>query len=283
MPTGAGNCLVPNVVGQNGQCYAPCPDGFESITETTCAKKCPPGFIVTDTACMRPVSQRDTQPFLRCPAGAERQFNVCLLACPNESVIQEVFEMCVPACPAGFTTNDDGLSCQSEFQRRSAVLREACFANEDRLGNLCLSPCQAGMEALPIDKELCYRKLPEALRAYFWNGGTQEESSAIVSKLVFPRQKVLAVCSDDFSNVNGKCFANCPLNAEAVSTTCVVNCPKDFKTSPNRTACLRPMMERVNVGQAPQSKLALLYKAGAIVAVIVVFAFITAASRKRSA
>lgn len=272
---------MPNVVGQNGQCYAPCPDGYEGVSENTCAKKCPSGFAATDSACLRPVSQRETQPFLRCPAGAQRQFDVCMLGCPNASIIQEVFDMCVPSCPPGFTSSDDGLSCQSEFQRRSATLREACFANEDRLGNMCLSPCQAGMEALPSDKELCYRKLPDTLRAYFWNGGSDAESSAIVSKLIFPRQKVLATCSQGYSNVNGKCYADCPSNAEAVSTTCVVSCPKDFRTSPNRTACLRPTVVRVDTGRAPESRLTIVYKVGIVFGVIIVLAFLTAALRRR--
>jgi hypothetical protein len=93
--------------------------------------------------CIRPKIPRDKKPFLLCPQGATRIGEECWLPCPTGTVPE--FEVCRPVCPKGFIESGGGTTCEAEFIKRTAVSRPACFSNESRLNNLCLSPCPSGM------------------------------------------------------------------------------------------------------------------------------------------
>jgi hypothetical protein len=167
---------------------------------------------------------------LSCPPGTSNNFNLCL-----------------PDCPPGYVNTQDGLSCQAEFYKRTATIREACYANETRIGGrFCLGPCDAGTVASEENSEMCYASLPPAVAQYFWTGDSTvgKKSGPIVSKLIFARTQSNAFCEDGFEPLNGACFANCPVGSQTLSTQCIAECPPGFKTSNNQTACLCPTKKR---------------------------------------
>jgi len=256
MNASPGNCdPKKSQVGDNGLCYRYCPDGWSPIDNgPNCAKNCPSGFIDigsvpgSDLACIKPAFPREIKPQLNCPFGAERQYDQCLLDCPLGT--KKKFNLCIPECPSGFVESSDGLSCQAEFFKRVAVVREACYANETRVsGRFCLSPCPAGTVADSNNSEMCFSTIPINSRPYFWAGDSnfQSDVSSIVSKIIFPREKQSAQCATDFEPLNGQCFSDCPENSQGLGKLCYADCPSNFKAINNQTACLRPTQKRAIV------------------------------------
>ena len=254
-PPGAGNCNPQkSQLGADGRCYAYCPEGWSPIDNGPfCAQNCPPGYLPTTTglssqSCLRPSFQREVKPMIQCPAGSDRLYDKCLLGCPVGTTAK--FSQCVPDCPSGYVETPDGLSCQAEFFKRTATVREACYANETRIaGRYCLGPCQAGTVPLQDNSEMCYATVPPALARFFWNGGSQfkQQVGPIISKIIFARSQSNAYCNPDFVPLNGQCFAKCPTGSQALSTECLADCPTSFKSVNNQTACLSPVRRRAVV------------------------------------
>jgi hypothetical protein len=178
---------------------------------------------------------------LQCEPGADRQYDKCLLSCPAGST--KKYNLCIPDCPEGFVNTSGGLSCQAEFVKRTATVREACYANETRIGGrVCLSPCPVNTVADPINVELCYSVVPDQFKNLFWAG-----SGSLISKIIFARSVASATCGPNFMSLNGQCFAECPANSQAIGTECVASCPPNFRSSGNGSACVRPTAERAEI------------------------------------
>lgn len=282
---GPGDCATPNTLGPDGKCYAPCPSGYEPIDSYTCAGTCPSGYLTTDLSCIRPLFPREIKPYIGCPTGSTRLYDICLLPCGSDAVKAQ-FELCVPQCPDGFSETADRLSCQAEFARRSATVREACYANETRLNNLCLSACEMGMVPYELDPELCYRPLPSTLQPFFWNGtsgsgNTLTHASPIVSKVITPRARQAATCPQNFDNVNGVCYGECPVGTQAIDTHCAASCPPGFLLSPNKTACVRPVLRRQIAGNTGVSRWRPFLIVGLVLLGVIILAFLRGQLGKR--
>lgn len=251
----SGVCGKNAVVGEDGNCYRPCADGWEPLNNgTLCAKKCPAGYggtgsvVGSTNACIRPAFERETKPMLDCKPGATRMYDKCLLGCPNGTKAH--FNLCVPSCPKGFVESSDGLSCQAEFMKRQAVPREACYANETRIaGRLCLKECEEGMVPLETNPELCYATVPVGIQQYFWTGDPkfQQKPGPLIAKVIFARTIETATCAEEYEALNGICFAKCPLGTSALGTQCLSNCPPEFEFTNNQSACLRPTKPREKI------------------------------------
>lgn len=249
---GPGNCRTKNTqLGSDGRCYDFCPDGWTPVDNgPICAQNCPAGYAPTTLedggqACLRPAFQREIKPFLQCPEGSDRMYDKCLLSCPPGT--KNNFNLCLPDCPPGYVNTSDGLSCQAEFYKRTATVREACYANETRIGGrFCLGPCDAGTVPLESNSEMCYATLPGSVSQYFWTGNSNlgQRSGPIVSKLIFARTMSNAYCENGFLPLNGSCFANCPKGSQNLGTQCVAECPQGFKTSNNQSVCVCPLKTR---------------------------------------
>lgn len=248
---GPGNCNTKNSqLGADGRCYEFCPDGWTPIDNgPVCAQNCPDGFATTTTedgqACLRPMFPREIKPFLQCPPGADRMYDKCLLSCPAGT--KNNFNLCMPECPPGYVNTQDGLSCQAEFYKRTATVREACYANETRIGGrYCLGPCDAGTVPLEENSEMCYAVLPSAVAQYFWTGNSNlaQKSGPVVSKLIFARTQTTAFCEESFVPLNGSCFATCPTGSKNLNTMCYAECPPGFDDTNNQTACTAPTKPR---------------------------------------
>ena len=256
-------CSKNSRLASDGLCYELCPDGWSPLNNgPMCAKNCPQGFAqsasITNSSlsCIRPTFQREVKPLLHCPADSDRQFDVCLLGCPNGTKAK--FSLCVPDCPIGFIESPDGQSCQAEFTKRKAIMREACYLNETRVGGrFCLSPCPIGYTPSQENEELCYALLPPGLQQFFWSGDsiikTNGQPGPILSKIIFQRSLQGATCESDYQAMAGQCFAKCPSNSTALGSECVANCPADFKSNANQTACIRPQAKSNRVKNLIQS------------------------------
>lgn len=255
MNAGAGNCNPSNSeVGSNGLCYQYCKTGWSPVNDgPICAKDCPAGYAPIGTtsggpsggACLKPSFQREIKPTLNCPIGSERQFDKCLLGCPSGTT--EKFNLCIPDCPPNFVETKDGLGCQAEFVKRTATVREACYANETRIGGrICLAPCEAGTQPFAENSEMCYATVPITARAFFWTGDKNFTSniSPIISKIISPRTQISATCEKDYENISGQCFAKCPIGSSGLANQCYADCPSDFGVINNQSACLRPTQQR---------------------------------------
>jgi len=252
---GPGNCNTKtSEVGSDGYCYSYCADGYSPVDNgLVCAKNCPLGFLsigsVPDStlACIKPSFSREIKPNLQCPSNADRQFDKCLLDCPVGSI--KKFNLCIPQCPPNFIETPDGLSCQAEFTKRTATIREACNANETRIGGrFCLSPCSSGTVPYGANAELCYATVPSSLWPYFWTGDNSfsnwTNSGPLISKIISARGVSDATCNPNYEPLNGQCFADCPAGSKALGPNCVADCPAGFKNSSNLTACIRPSYKR---------------------------------------
>jgi hypothetical protein len=253
---GGGNCdAKKSQAGANGLCYAYCPKGWSPVDNgPKCAKNCPAGYAATSStdgsslACLRPTFIREIKPQLECPDGADRMYDKCILDCPIGT--KKHFNLCVPECPPNFVETTDGLSCQAEFVKRVATVREACFSNETRIaGRFCLAPCEAGTVPLADNSEMCYASLPINVRQFFWTGDSNFKSDIgpVVSKLIFARNQSSATCEDGYESINGQCFAKCPPGSTELGKHCVADCPNQFKSIGNQSACLRPTQGRAVV------------------------------------
>jgi hypothetical protein len=264
MSSGTGNCPQGASVGSDGRCYKNCPPGYAPLQNgSLCIADCPQGYGPSASAdnnagsCIRPAFEREVKPNLACPPGADRQFDKCLLDCPLGT--HKDFNLCVPDCPPNFVETPDGLSCQAEFFKRVATVREACYANETRIaGRICLAPCDAGTVPLETNSELCYATVPAQFQPFFWTGDPKFQASIgpLVSKVIFARAQAPATCLTNFVSMNGQCFADCPSNSTAVGTQCLANCPRNFNNTANQTACIRPTIQRqrvLNIWQRAES------------------------------
>ena len=255
MSNSTGNCPTGSSMGSDGFCYQDCPPGYAPIQNgPECIKDCPPGFAPSAAAdnnpgsCVKPAFDREVKPTLACPPGADRQFDKCLLDCPLGT--HKDYNLCVPDCPPNFVPTPDGLSCQAEFFKRVATVREACYANETRIaGRICLAPCDAGTVPLETDSELCYATVPPQFQPYFWTGDPKFKANIgpLVAKVIFARSQSPATCLANYVSMNGQCYADCPQNASAIGTQCLANCPASFKNTANQTACVRPTLRRQKV------------------------------------
>ena len=255
---GPGNCDARNSeVGADGYCYPYCKTGYSPVDNSVvCAENCPAGFLSSGAtagstlACIKPSFAREIKPNLGCPTGADRQFDKCLLGCPVGST--KKFNLCVPTCPPNFVETPDGLSCQAEFTKRVATVREACYANETRVaGRVCLSPCSTGTVPYGANSELCYATVPANLWPLFWTGSPNfsnwDSPGPLISKVLTSRETQSATCSIGYESLNGQCFADCPTGASPLGTHCVVDCPATFTTSNDQSACLRPSYKRIRI------------------------------------
>lgn len=229
------SCNWPNTL-YNGTCYLPCPPGYDTIDNIYCRQTCPFPYISTETTCLRPTGLRASYPSLSCPEGSTRVYDQCLLACPDKT--QEKFEVCSPVCPEGFVESQDTNSCISELIPRAAVVRDACFQNETRSGQFCLSACPGGSLPYPLDPTVCYRTLPPEVQQYFITYGT------VNAKVTFQRQSVPTKCFDDYLSENGTCYAPCPVGSTEDADKCILACPKGYP-SVGDAACIRPQVLRV--------------------------------------
>jgi hypothetical protein len=246
-------CPKNSRLGSDGICYENCAEGWSPIDNgPMCAKNCPLGFAqsasITSSSlsCIRPTFEREVKPHLSCPAGADRQFDVCLLDCPLGT--RKKFALCVPDCPIGFIESSDGLSCQAEFTKRKAIMREACYENETRVGGrFCLSPCPLGYAASKENEELCYALMPEGVQQFFWSGDStvvaKGQTGPVISKILFSRSLTPAVCETDYDAYASQCYAECPDNSLSLGAQCVADCPEYFKSNANQTACIRPTVK----------------------------------------
>jgi hypothetical protein len=264
---GSGNCNSKNSeVGFDGQCYALCPPGWTALDNgPICAKNCPSGFAPVNDAggtpiCIKPQFLREEKPNLQCPIGADRLYERCYLDCPVGT--QKDYNLCVPVCPSGFMETLDGLSCQAEFVKRSATVREACYSNETRIGGrTCLAPCPAGTAPFDQNIELCYSIVPPSVRPFFWTGAStfsnkvnvDESTGPLIAKVIFARTQTDATCLTGFEPLNGSCYANCGKGSSNLGTQCVADCPSGFKNVDNLTACERPTQTRPIVRSVAQS------------------------------
>lgn len=254
MATGPGNCNLQNSeLGSDGLCYELCRAGFSPVNNgPICAKNCPSGFASigsvdgANNACIKPNFSREIKPNLACPVGADRQFDKCLLDCPLGT--HKKYNLCIPDCPPNFVETLDGLSCQAEFTKRKATIREACYADESRVnGRVCLGPCPVGTVPYGSNAELCYSTVSPALWPYFWTGSQNFKTwtnGALISKVIFSRIQTSATCSEKYEPLNGQCFADCPTLSTALGTQCVADCPSDFRNTSSRSACIRPTYKR---------------------------------------
>ena len=229
------SCASPTTF-YNGNCYYPCPDGYEEVDNLFCRQKCPFGFANTDTACIRADVAKSTYPIIQCPNGATRVYDKCLLACPSGTT--EEFELCIPNCPFGFVESPDGGSCISELIPRQAVLREACYQGETRSGNYCLQPCPENTNVYALDETVCYRQVPPEVSRFFV---TYNATSA---KVNFQRTIVPTVCPTGTTLQNGECHGPCPDGTSSDGSKCLVQCPSGF-ANVGVGACLRPTINRV--------------------------------------
>jgi hypothetical protein len=258
MNAAPGNCNSANSeVGANGLCYQYCKAGWSPVDDgPMCAKDCPAGFAPTGStastvaaaaslSCLKPAFQREIKPALSCPPGADRLFDKCLLDCPAGTT--KKYNLCLPICPPNFVETRDGLSCQAEFVKRTATVREACYANETRLGGrFCLAPCEAGTVASQENSEMCYAVLPIASRPFFWTGDSNFKANVgpIVSKIISARSQISASCDKNYESINGQCYAKCPKGSTGYSKECFADCPSDFPSVTNQSACIRPTVKR---------------------------------------
>ena len=282
---GAGACdTSKSDLGRDGQCYAYCLDGWSPVDNgPTCARNCPAGFVTcaptsgSTLACAKPSFAREIKPQLVCPADAERQFSTCYLGCPSGTL--QNYNLCVPQCPNGFVQTADGLSCQAEYIKRVATVREACYANETRIeGRTCLSPCPSGTVALPSNIEFCYTTVPVNLRPYFWTGDRNfgnyaNDVGPVVAKVIFPRKQQPATCGPLYEPLNGVCFSKCPQGSMALGSECVVDCPAGFRSVNNQSACLRPTRKRPTVVRPTAAFAAGVRRIILVILVIMGFAF----------
>jgi len=284
----AGNCdNKKSELGFDGTCYEYCPTGWSPIDHgPICALDCPKGFAPVATtdlnqpACLRPRFVRETKPPLNCPAGADREYDTCYLDCPLGT--EKQFNLCIPRCPTGFLETPDGLSCQAEFVKRSATIREACYANETRTaGRFCLAPCPSGTVPLGSNPELCYAALPSNVREFFWTGGDslKSELGPVVAKVIFARKQANSTCLPNYEPFNGTCYAVCPEGSTALGTECVAECPPLFKLTNNQTACLRPTKERAIVRSIAQSVGFWLTTVGTFILAIIIISFVISTIR----
>lgn len=228
-------CNPPNTLF-NGTCYLPCPDGWEETEDNMCRQNCPYGYNQTDSACIRPLIERQQEPLIECPPGAQRVYNQCLLACPEGTTAN--FEICVPDCPAGFTTSADQLNCISELIPRTAVIREACYQGEKRSGAYCLAPCPEGSVEYAADPTVCYRTMPINVQQYFITYG------ATSAKVKFQRKLVNTTCPVGYKNEAGICYKDCGSGSKSDGQYCMLECPSGF-TSIQSGGCARPIISRV--------------------------------------
>jgi len=279
----AGNCDSKKAeLGFDGTCYEYCPTGWSPIDHgPICALNCPDGYAPTAVSadeppvCLRPTFIRETKPPLQCPTGADRQYDTCFLDCPIGT--SKNFNLCVPECPQNFMETPDGLSCQAEFVKRSATVREACYANETRIaGRICLAPCPSGTVPLKENSELCYATLPSNVREFFWTGGDtlKAEVGPIVAKVIFARTQTPATCIDGFEPYNGTCYAVCPTGSSPLGPECVAQCPPAFNATNNQTACVRPTKRRAAVRSLSQSIGYWVFTVGTFLLVIMLFSFV---------
>jgi hypothetical protein len=248
-------CPKNSRLASDGACYETCADGWSPLNNgPECAKNCPSGFAksasITNSSlsCVRPTFEREIKPHLSCPPGADRQFDMCLLDCPMGT--KKKFALCVPECPVGFIESSDGLSCQAEYTKRKAILREACYENETRVGGrFCLTPCPLGYAPSKENEELCYALLPPGARQFFWSGDStmKGQSGPIISKIVFSRSLSPATCDTNYKAYAAQCYADCPKNSIALGSQCVADCPQDFKSNANQTVCIRPVVKSKRV------------------------------------
>ena len=232
-------CAPPNEFW-DGQCFMPCPDGYEndgaSDGSLYCKAICPFPFISTKTSCLQPVIPRETRPIINCPENSTRIYNQCLLGCPAGT--NEDFETCIPECPAGFYDSPDKLSCISEMVPRTAVIRDACYNEEVRSGQYCLGPCPENTVPYGPDPTVCVHQLPSSVAGYFIAYGST------AAKVKFQRSIVSAVCDPGFVAENGKCYEICDTNTKADLDVCIINCPTGFATL-GSGACHRPVVKRL--------------------------------------
>jgi hypothetical protein len=232
-------CAFPNEFW-DGQCFMPCPDGYENDGAASdalyCKGICPFPFISTKTACLQPIIPRESRPLINCPENSTRIYNQCLLGCPDGT--SEDFETCVPQCPAGFYDSPDKLSCISETVPRSAVIRDACYNEETRSGQYCLGPCPESTVPYGPDPTVCVRVLPASVAPYFISYG------ATAAKVKFQRTIVSATCDPNFVPENGKCYEVCEPNTRADLDVCVINCPLGFPSLASG-GCQRPVVKRL--------------------------------------
>lgn len=229
-------CSPPNTY-YAGSCYQPCPEGYEGVNDTECRQVCPDGYFSTDTSCIRPIVARKTSPPIQCPPGATRVYDICLLACPDQTDTN--FETCTPKCPPGFTESLDKTSCLSELITRTAVIRDACYQGETKSGPFCLRPCPSGTAVYDLDPSMCYRLLPDDYKQYFVTYGSTS------SKVSFQRSIVPSACPDGFTVQDGTCYATCPPQSSADHSLCYLNCPDGFPSLDKSVACLRPTIPRL--------------------------------------
>lgn len=239
-------------IGNDGNCYASCLTGWSPLDNgPLCAKNCPAGYFQSGTTpdaqltCVKPAFQREVKPQLICPSGADRLYDKCLLDCPLGT--KKKYSLCMPDCPPNFVTSKDGLSCQAEFIKRVATVREACYSSETRIaGRICLAPCDVGTLPFADNSELCYATVPSNLTQYFWTGSPtfQQNIGPQVAKVVFSRTSIPAVCGPYFDTINGQCYAKCPTGSSELGTECVADCPANFPNVDNKSACIRPTLPR---------------------------------------
>lgn len=229
-------CQAPNTIGSDGKCYSPCGPGQVpwGNSNVQCIQQCPPEFLQAENQCVRPSLPRDLKPPLQCPPGATRIGEQCWLACPDGTVENQ--EVCEPACPDGFVESEDGLACEAEFVKRVASLRNACFPNEERIGNFCLQKCPSGMEPQANEPSLCTYSLPDNVKKQFV---TNNLTSA---KIIFGRTRVDAECLVNYTPAPKGCYSLCPLNSEAQGDSCVINCPAGF--TQQNSSCGRKIVSR---------------------------------------
>lgn len=286
--SGPGNCPANSSLGFDGKCYSNCPAGWTPLENGPyCAMDCPVGFATTTdgtvASCVRPAFDREVKPMLECPPGANRQYDKCLLDCPVGT--RKDFNLCVPDCPPGFVETQDGLSCQAEFVKRLTTVREACYANETRIGGrICMAPCDAGTVPLETNSELCYATVPLPMQPFFWTGDPnfKQNVGPLVSKVIFSRTQSAATCLSNFDPINGQCFAECPPNSTASATECFANCPPEFKKSVNGiAACVRPLQKRSIVKSAWQEAGSIATTVGIGIGVIFLLGLVTSVAVKK--
>jgi hypothetical protein len=231
-------CAPPNSF-IDGRCLQPCPSGYEPVDKEYCRQLCPEGFFASDESCIRPVVMRNNVPPIVCPPGAERVYDQCLLACPEQCDAQ--FELCIPRCPPGFVQTLDGQSCVSELISRTATLRSACFQGETRSGPFCLRPCPAGTVQYLNDASVCYRTMPPEFAPYFIT------YDATAAKVTFQRNITSTVCPEGYSSQDGRCYAPCGPNSTANNGVCYLSCPPGYPPLADTVGCVRPVVPRLIV------------------------------------
>lgn len=187
-------------------------------TNTTCYKKCSPGYKMTAGTCYGdtlPIT--DTTP-ATCPSGMELIGGFCYNECPSDKER-------VPGAPTQCVPKTHGLTYRIDTSvpiTRSKYSYEAgCHSNREKAESLCYHKCSdvydecyitepgAPTFCIPKRGELTYRpKFLTCPDGYNFNGVTSCENTYVPK--TYAKKLIKGKCPNGDVNINGLCYKDCP-------------------------------------------------------------------------